>query len=43
MIRYGRGSKALLKEELLPIAEGLPDMIKIEHSLWTFLTDYLSG
>ena len=42
MFQYSKGKRTILKEEIQPIDEKIPDMINIEHSLSLFLKDYLN-
>ena len=43
MVRYEKGVKTVLQEEVQSIKEKLPDMVTVEHSLCQFLKDYLAG
>jgi hypothetical protein len=44
MIKYARGLPVeKLREELLSIADGIPDMIAAQHSLFQLINSYLNG
>jgi hypothetical protein len=44
MIKYAKGLPVeKLREELLSIADGIPDMIAAQHSLFQHINNYLGG
>lgn len=43
MLRYAKGVPVeVIKEEILPIEEGIPDMLTAQHSLSQMLESYLA-